>query len=395
MKVNNVFARVALVFIFVSYFTSSVFSKNSVPQEHHASDAQEHQSEHVDHHEEASHSGHSETHNAHEESKGFDPGSFIFDHIADSYGWHILTWNGEHISVPLPVILYSKNVGLVSFMSGKLHHGHSDVEAKGSTFKLALEGEFEGKVVEVGAHGEYTRPIDFSITKNIASLFFGVIILLWVFLRIAKRYKENPDSAPKGIQSLFEPIILFIRDDVAKPSIGHRYNAFMPYLLTLFFFIWFNNMLGLIPIIPGGANLTGNIAVTLVLAFFTFMITTFIGNKNYWGHIFNMPGVPWWLKLPVPLMPLIEFFGVLTKPIVLMVRLFANITAGHIIALGFLSLIFIFGDMKPGLGFAVAPLTLLFEIFMSLLELLVAFIQAYVFTFLSALYFGMAVEEHH
>jgi F0F1-type ATP synthase membrane subunit a len=213
-------------------------------------------------------------------------------------------------------------------MSGKLHHGHSDVEAKGATFRIAHEGDYEGKIVEVDSHGEYVKPFDFSITKNIASLFFGVIILLWVFLSIAKRYKQHPDSAPKGLQSFFEPIILFIRDDVAKPSIGHRYNAFMPYLLTLFFFIWFNNMLGLIPIIPGGANLTGNIAITLVLAFFTFIITNFAGNKNYWTHIFNMPGVPWWLKLPVPLMPVIEFFGVLTKPIVLMIRLFANITAG-------------------------------------------------------------------
>jgi len=169
----------------------------------------------------------------------------------------------------------------------------------------------------------------------------------------------------------------------------------MPYLLTLFFFIWINNMLGLVPIIPGGANLTGNIAVTMVLALFTFFITILNGNKNYWGHIFNTPGVPVWLKLPVPLMPLIEVFGMLTKPFVLMVRLFANITAGHIIALGFLSLIFLFGDKNPGVGFAVAPVTIMFNIFMTMLELLVAFIQAYVFTFLSALYFGMAVEEHH
>ncbi len=401
MKFNNFITRISFVLLFVSFIINPVFSLESEPQEHKKSDKEVHQAEHSGQHdvlaghEESSHPTQTATHESNEESKGFDPGSFIFDHIGDGYGWHILTWNEKHITVPLPVILYSKNVGLVSFMSNKLGHGHSDIEKKGAMFRLALDGEFENKVVEVDAQGNYIRPFDISITKNVASLFFGVIILLFVFLGIAKRYKDKPDSAPKGLQSLLEPIILFIRDDVAKPSIGERYNAFMPYLLTLFFFIWFNNILGLIPIIPGGANLTGNIAVTGVLAFFTFVITTAIGNKQYWSHIFNMPGVPWWLKFPIPLMPLVEFFGVITKPVILMVRLFANITAGHIIALGFLSLIFIFGDMKPALGFAVAPLSIFFEIFMSLLELLVTFIQAYVFTFLSALFFGMAIEEHH
>jgi F-type H+-transporting ATPase subunit a len=169
----------------------------------------------------------------------------------------------------------------------------------------------------------------------------------------------------------------------------------MPYLLTLFFFIWINNMMGLIPIFPGGANVTGNIAVTMVLAVFTFVITTVSGNKYYWQEILNAPGVPWWLKLPVPLMPVIEIIGMLTKPFVLMVRLFANITAGHIIALGFFSLIFIFGDMQAGLGYGVSPVSIAFTMFMTVLELLVALIQAYVFTLLSALYFGMATAEHH
>jgi F-type H+-transporting ATPase subunit a len=169
----------------------------------------------------------------------------------------------------------------------------------------------------------------------------------------------------------------------------------MPYLLTLFFFIFLNNLLGLVPIFPGGANVTGNIAVTMVLALFTFVITTFSGNKEYWMHIINTPGVPWWLKIPVPLMPVVELIGVFTKPFVLMVRLFANITAGHIIVLGFISLIFIFGELNAGLGFGVSIVSIAFAIFMFLLELLVAFIQAYVFTLLSALYFGMATEEHH
>ncbi|MFW5656006.1 MAG: F0F1 ATP synthase subunit A [Bacteroidota bacterium] len=339
---------------------------------------------------------HGAPHTEHEEEKGFEAGKFMFDHIADAYEWHILTFNGKHVSLPLPVILYSKNEGLVTFMSGKLHHGHSDVQVGNSIFRVAEEGhKYDGKIIEVGPDHEVTKPFDISITKNIASLFFSVIIILWIFLSIAKRYRQNPVAPPRGFQSLLEPIILFIRDEVAKPSIGKKYDRFLPFLLTLFFFIWINNMLGLVPIIPGGANLTGNISVTLVLALFTFLVVTFSGNRNYWKHMFNTPGVPLWLKLPIPLMPLIEVFGAFTKPFVLMVRLFANITAGHIIVLGFLSLIFLFGDKNPAVGFAVAPVTIMFNIFMGLLELLVAFIQAYVFTFLSALYIGMAVEEHH
>ncbi len=191
-------------------------------------------------------------------------------------------------------------------------------------------------------------------------------------------------------------MILIYRDDVAKASIGEKkYEKYLPFLLTLFFFIFFNNLLGLVPFFPGGANLTGNIAVTGVMAVFTFIITTVSGNKNYWVHIFNTPGVPWWLKIPVPLMPIVELMGVFTKPFVLMVRLFANITAGHIIVLGFMSLIFIFGNMSPGIGYGVSVVSVAFAVFMGLLELLVAFIQAYVFTLLSALYFGMATEEHH
>lgn len=337
---------------------------------------------------------HSDPHTTHEE-EGFDPGTFIFDHIADAHEWHIATVNGKHISLPLPVILISKEHGLVTFMSSKFHHGHDAYHYKESRFELVMDGDEKGTIVEIDENGQVTTPFDLSITKNIVALLFSAVLIVWLFLGIAKRYKERPAKAPKGIQSLFEPIIIFIRDEVAKPSIGHKYESFMPYLLSLFFFIWINNMLGLVPILPGGANLTGNIAVTMVLAIFTFLITTFRGNRNYWKHIFNTPGVPLWLKVPVPLMPLIEVFGMLTKPIVLMIRLFANITAGHIIVLGFLSLIFIFGDMKPALGFSVAPLAVAFNIFMSFLELLVAFIQAYVFTFLSALYFGMAVEEHH
>lgn len=333
-----------------------------------------------------------EKHGHDEETGKFEANKFIFDHIGDSYEWHILTTpGGKHVSIYLPVILYSKNSGLHAFSSRKFHHGHESYQ----NFHWVKEGPGKGKIVEIDADNHQTEPLDFSITKNIAAMLFSIALLLYVFLTVAKRYKRKPNKAPKGIQSFVEPIILFIRDEVAKPSIGHRYEKFMPYLLTVFFFIWFNNMLGLIPIPPGGANLTGNIAVTVVLALFTFIITTINGNHNYWKHILNTPGVPWWMKFPIPLMPLVEVFGMFTKPFVLMIRLFANISAGHIISLGFLSLIFIFGEINVYIGHGVSVFTVVFLIFMTFLELLVAFIQAYVFTFLSALYFGMAVEEHH
>jgi F-type H+-transporting ATPase subunit a len=323
-------------------------------------------------------------------SEKFEPGSFIFEHIGDAYSWHIFTYHHKHYSIPLPVIVYSKQTGWHLFSSSNLNHSEEGY----NNFKICEEGSNKGKIVEM-VNGVEVRPIDISITKNVCSLLISVLLILSIFLSIAKRYNKNPNKAPKGVQSLLEPIILFVRDDVVRPSLGHKADKYMPYLLTLFFFIWLNNMMGLIPIFPGGANLTGNIAVTLTLAVLTFVITTFSGNKSYWLHIFNPPGVPWWLKLPIPLIPFIEFISIFIKPFVLMVRLFANITAGHVIALGFYSLIFIFGAIKPGMGFGVSPVSILFTFFMALLELLVAFIQAYVFTLLSALYFAMATEEHH
>ena len=258
-----------------------------------------------------------------------------------------------------------------------------------------LHGENKGEIIEILSNGTQVLPLDFSITKNVLALFISLAILLWIFLSIAKSYKQRIGKAPKGMQSFFEPLIIFIRDDVAKASIGEKkHEKYVPYLLTIFFFILLNNLMGLVPILPGGANVTGNIAITVVLAIFTFGITTFSGTKEYWKHIF-WPPVPLWLKIPIPLMPIVELIGVFTKPFVLMVRLFANITAGHIIALGFFSLIFIFGGMNLGAGYGISILSVSFTIFMTFLEFLVAFIQAYVFTLLSALYFGMAVEEHH
>lgn len=321
----------------------------------------------------------------------FNAGEMIIEHIIDAHEWHILTWKGHHVSIPLPVILIDEGK-LVTFSSSHLHHGESY-----NGYTLAHEGPNKGRIVKTSAdgHGE-SLPLDFSITKTVLSLFIGSALLLIIFLSAAKRYKTNPNRAPKGIQSAVEPLILFVRDDIAIPAIGKKkYAKYMPYLLTIFFFIFLNNLMGLIPFFPGGVNLTGNLAVTMVLAVFTFVITTFSGNRSYWVHIVNTPGVPWWLKIPIPLMPIVEIIGLITKPFVLMVRLFANITAGHIILLGFMSLIFIFGSMSPWIGVAVSPVSILFGVFMSLLELLVAFIQAYVFALLSAIYFGMAVEEHH
>ena len=322
--------------------------------------------------------------------QSFNPGTFILDHISDNYEWHILTYNGHHVSIPLPVILYSKQSGFHAFMSTKFHHGSH----KG--FSIATDDPHKGKIVEQAADGSFVKPLlDLSITKNVFALFISMAIIVWVFLSVTKAYKRRTIHAPKGLQSWIEPVILFVRDDIARPAIGHKYERYMPYLLTIFFFILVNNLMGLIPFFPFGANVTGNIAVTMVLAVITFLITMYSSTKTYWIHIFNTPGVPWWLKVPIPLMQFTEVLGVIIKPFVLMIRLFANITAGHIVALGFFSLIFLFGQMHIAMGYGISVVSVAFTVFMSLLELLVAFIQAYVFTLLSALYFGMALEERH
>ena len=328
-------------------------------------------------------------------SKGFEAGKFVMEHVSDAFEWHIATIGETHISVPLPIILHSPEKGWNVFMSSRFHHGHEPYNG----FRIENEGKNEGKIVELDANGQVKAdlPIDLSITKTVAGIFVSVIVLLLIFLSIAKSAKKRAGQAPTGLQNLLEPVILFVRDDVAKPAIGEkRYEKFMPFLLTVFFFILTNNLLGLIPIFPFGANVTGNIAVTLVLALFTFFITTFNTNKHYWKEIYN-PDVPWWLKFPVPLMPIVELTGVITKPFVLMIRLFANMMAGHLIVTVFVSLIFIFAQlMGVEAGMGVSVISVLFSVFMLLLDVLVSFIQAYVFTLLSALYFGMASpEEHH
>jgi F-type H+-transporting ATPase subunit a len=316
----------------------------------------------------------------HENEEGkeatFNAGDMIQHHITDAPDWHILTIDGHHYSIPLPVILYSSQRGLDVFSSSKFYHG---TEAHNG-YKVE-----HGHIEAIDASGAVDHNVhlyNISITKNVASMMLSAALLLVLFLSIAGSYKKRQGLAPSGAQSFFEPIILYIRDDVAKPMIGPRYEKFMPYLLTIFFFIWFNNMLGLI---PAGANVSGNITFTLFLALATFLITTLTANKYYWSHILWTPGVP--LPLRIIILPL-EVIGMFTKPFSLMIRLFANITAGHIIVLSFLGLVFIFKTI------AVAAFGVPFALFISILELFVALLQAYVFTLLTALYFGSAVHAH-
>lgn len=311
------------------------------------------------------------------------------DHVKDSHEWHILDYTDSEgiqhpVGVPLPVILWNGK-GLDIFMSSEFHHGHSAVHKGENTYVIQHD-----KIYFADEHGNAIGdPIlwDFSITKNTLSMFMSVALLLFIFLSVAKAYRKRPGQAPKGLQSFMEPLVLFVRDEIAIPNIGeHKYHKFLPYLLTAFFFIWINNMIGLIPFFPGGANVTGNIAVTAVLSVFTLLITNLNANKAYWRHIFAMPGLPVWL---IPIMTVVEIIGIFTKPFALMIRLFANITAGHIVVLSLIGLIFYFES------FAFSPVSILLVLFIDVLELFVAALQAYIFTMLSALFIGLAVQDHH
>ena len=323
------------------------------------------------------------------EKETFNAGEVIMHHVMDNHEIHI-----GPIHIPLPIILYSNEKGWDLFSSSKLSHGDPFNGYIMEHEKIYLT-ETNGEVArDEQGHIAAPKPLDLSITKTVFGMLSTMGIMLFIFVSIANTYKKRVGMAPKGMQSIFEPLILFVSDEIARPSIGKRYKKFLPYLLTIFFFIWIGNMLGLIPFI-GGFNVTGNIAVALVMAIFTFIITILNGNKDYWKHIYNTPGVPWWLKFPIPLMFVIELIGFISKPVVLTLRLFANITAGHIIILSFVSLIFIFNNLYgAGGGLGVSLLSVGFSIFMFAIEILVAFLQAYVFTLLSALYFGSAVEEH-
>jgi F-type H+-transporting ATPase subunit a len=321
----------------------------------------------------------------------FEPSSFIIEHVSNSYEWHLMTLHKrdgteKEVAIPLPVILYYKPTGLHFFFSNKIAYGR---EYKG--FKMG-EGEHVGKIVALNSAGEVDTEnllLDFSMTKMVVGMLAAAIIGLWLFLALSRSYKKTGISYPKGIQAFLEPVILFVRDEMVIPNIGYKhYERFMPYLLSVFFFILINNLMGLIPFPPPfGANVTGNLAVTMTLALFSFFIIQFSGTKGYWHHIFATPGVPVWL---LPIMIPVELIGVVAKPFALMIRLFANITAGHIVVMSLLALIFIFDSIW------VSPVSIFFVIFMDCLELLVAFLQAYVFTLLSALFISLAlVEEHH
>jgi F-type H+-transporting ATPase subunit a len=293
----------------------------------------------------------------------------IIHHVLDDHVWHF----ADGVVLHLPIVVYSAEKGLDVFSSANFYdEDHNIVPYNG--YRLDHNNIY--------LEGSNKKVLDLSITKNVAMLFVNAALMLVVFLSVSNAYKRNKGKAPRGLQSFFEPIILFVRDEIVKPNIGHRYERYFPYLLTLFFFILFGNLLGLV---PGAGNLTGNIAVTMVLAIITFIVTNVNGNRSYWSHIFWTPGLP--LIMRFIILP-VELIGIFTKPISLMVRLFVAITAGHIVLLSLIALTFVFTSYWVGLG------STLIVLFISLIEILVAAIQAYVFTLFSALYIGMATAEH-
>lgn len=397
-----------------------------------AQDSDSHSQE--DHATEATHDGHGDSAccmMGHEE-EGYDPVSTVMEHIADQNEFHI--WYDVH--VPLPLILYAPAEGWSFFLSSKFHHGTQAVDRyvlnHGRVNRVAdpsfptgevhiecvshqtemVEGEeqdvyyvcYEGTAYPLDAPstldggvlgGGITSFYDFSITKNVFTMILASLVLIFLFLAVARGYKRNEGKAPSGIQSFMEPFFTFIRDEVTIPMIGEKhYERFQPFIMTLFFFVLICNLFGLIPFFPFGANVTGNLAVTLVLAVITFLVTNINGNGHYWQHIFWMPGIPAWVKI---ILTPVEILGLFIKPFSLMIRLFANISAGHIIILSLIGLIFLFGNNGESVGGAAVGGVIggLFTAFMNLIELLVAFLQAFIFAILSASYIGAAVEEGH
>ena len=344
------------------------------------------------------------------EKKGFNAKEIIFGHVLNNHDFHIIdivSDNGEKhpVSIPLPVILYSKQRGLSSFMSSRFHHGEENyngymmlTDEKIEELRLDPTKYNAQDIVAIDAEGKIdpaVRIYDISLSRNVVQMLLSLALFLWVMLAIAKKYKSGQGviSAPKGSQSLLEPVITFVRDEVAKPNLGNSFDKYLPFLLTIFFFILINNIIGLI---PGSANVTGNIAFTAILGIITFVVIIFSSDKHYWIHIFNPPGVPGWVK--VILVP-VEFISLFIKPFALIIRLFANMVAGHIIIICLISLIFIFGNMNKFAGWGTAPFSIAFTIFIYLIEVLVAFLQAFIFTMLSAVFIGQAIEgkqhQHH
>lgn len=326
----------------------------------------------------------------HGKKKELDVAGEMFGHVGDSHEWHIT----GPVAVPLPVIAYQAGKGLLVFSSSKfdMHGMHHNVRPDGKThFSQSYAGlHLERGITEKLVADDGGKVYDFSITKNVLAMLLSVALLLWIMISVAAKYKrEGAGKAPSGFQNAVEPVITFIRDEVAKPNLGHKYMRFMPLLLTLFFFIWINNLLGLLPF---GFNFTGNIAVTLCLALVSFIVMLFNANKHFWSHLFNPPGVPMGINV---LLVIIEVISLFVKPIALTIRLFANILAGHIVILSVVFMIFIFGNISTGVGIAFAPVSVAFSIFMFFLELLVAAIQAFIFTNLTAVFIGQAIEEAH
>ena len=340
-----------------------------------------------------------------QKKKLFDANEVIFGHIMDAHEFHFLSYgpkdHKKHVTIPLPVILYSPQRGLTTFMSSKFHHGHESykdyvVLTEHNRAELGLDPKkyFIGSIVPVTESGKYDPTVkvyDISLTRNVVQMILALAILVWIMLAVAKRYKtgQGITSAPKGMQNTIETVVNFVKDEVAKPNLGHKYPKYLPLLLTIFFFILINNLFGLI---PGSANVTGNIAFTLVLAVISFIIILFSSNKHYWGHIV-WPPVPHWIK---PILVPVEILGVFTKPFALMIRLFANMVAGHILIICLISLIFILGALNQYVGLGFAPLSIGFTVFIYFIEILVAFLQAFIFTNLTAVFIGQAFEgEHH
>ena len=309
----------------------------------------------------------------------------VLEHLGDSYEWHIASYKGKHLSIPLPVIVRSSNTGKWYFCSP-----HSLPQG------FFFNEEAHGKIYEKMPNGTVKRPIDLSITRNVLQIWIVVAILIVVFLCCAQWYKKHDEKseAPKGFIGAVEMLVMMINDDVIKESIGEKhYKPYAPFLLTVFFFILVTNLIGLVPVFPGGSNVTGNINITFFLALCTFLAINLFGNKEYWKDIF-WPNVPIFLKA-IPIMPAIELFGVFTKPFALMIRLFANMMAGHAVILSFTCVIFLGWSMGVGYGLGLNAFSIVMLLFMNCLELLVAFVQAYVFTMLSAVFIGLAHQEHH
>jgi F-type H+-transporting ATPase subunit a len=341
------------------------------------------------------------------EEKSFDPAKVILEHVSDGHEFHFAVVGGRHLTIPLPVILYSPGVGWSVFMSSAFDHGERVyngyrlleehfMDEHGLTDSLDAKGEplfKSGRIYRADGNGmpdPKSKLYDFSLTRNVVQTLISVLLLIFIMIGIARRYTKGHGvrSAPTGFQNAVEPMITFIRDEVGKPNLGSGYERYMPFLLTVFFFILINNLIGLV---PGTANVTGNIAFTAVLGIISFIVILLNTNKHFWSHIFNPP-VPMGVKF---IMIPVEILGIFTKPFALIIRLFANMISGHIIILSFICLIFIFGAMNTALGWGTSPFFIVLAVFIYLIEILVAFIQAYIFANLTAVFVGMAMEGAH